>query len=181
MVDVYEDVASIPISALTNLLTCSICRDLMNSTHVGMTCMHRFCGTCIEKYITSTQANDRSCPFCRCKIASRRQFKPEPFCSKLIDLLFEFSPKVKSQQFKISEFKELHKTRSAQIFEISKTVPQNYVYVPPLDAIVIPKAKRQKVPTIEVDDDMINLGLRFCVRQKAMSSSLLTFNFTLDI
>lgn len=160
----YKDIAAIPISVLTNLLTCSICRDLMNGTHVGITCMHRFCGTCIERYITGTPANDRSCPFCRCKIASRRQFKPEKFCAELIEIMFTNAPITQKQQFKISEFSELHKTRSAQIFEHSKTVSKNYVYVPP-DPVAPPpsRAKRQKVAIIEADDDMVNLGLRFCV------------------
>jgi hypothetical protein len=166
----YEDTALIPISVLTNLLTCSICRDLMDSSHVGMTCMHRFCGPCIERYITSTATNDRSCPFCRCKIASRRQFKAESFCPEIIDILFTYAPQNSSEQFKLSEFKELHRTRSAEIFAHSKVVSKDYVYVP-VEPVLSPRKEKRPQITPEVEDDMINLGLRYCV------SGLFFFSF----
>lgn len=122
----YYNETSIPLSILINLLTCSICRDILTDTCTGITCLHRYCFKCIEKYIISTQSNDRSCPYCRCKIASRRQFKIEnKFCDLIINNIFKYIPIKKNKKFDINEYKKLHKNRNELMLEQAKLIANN--------------------------------------------------------
>merc|ERR1712178_567462 len=72
-------------AVLTDLLTCTICLDVLDNTMVTKNCLHRFCADCIT---TALRRGNQECPNCRKKLVSRRCLRPDPNFDSLINRLF---------------------------------------------------------------------------------------------
>ena len=65
-------------------MQCNMCYDLIQDPHTVMTCLHKFCGPCINE---SMRRNQKHCPQCRCKIGSRRILKQHDHLKKMLGML----------------------------------------------------------------------------------------------
>ncbi len=63
-----------PLNSLNTLFQCPVCRGYMKKTFIVMECLHRFCGSCIQKCL---RVGKKECPSCRVHIPSRRSLRPD--------------------------------------------------------------------------------------------------------
>jgi len=74
----------VPQNTIGELVRCPICLDTLKNTMIAKGCGHRFCNECIN---TALRSNNRECPTCRDKIASKRSLTKDPNFDALVQLL----------------------------------------------------------------------------------------------
>lgn len=165
----YESEADLPINELTNLSICTICYDIIDDPILIMGCLHRFCRACIKRNQGITSAIGHSCPMCRTKVASTRDFKPELFMKDLVNILFDIAPPNVAQAFSIEKYTKLNIERQEEMRthakEIAKRLP---IGLPTPNkkrqksqqkAKVTQKANAQGEEEEEVVHEIVNFGL----------------------
>jgi hypothetical protein len=70
--------------AFLELVKCPICLEVMQDPMNVKTCLHKFCGKCIERYI---RVEKKECPTCRTSIGSRRLLRKDNKLKQIIDRL----------------------------------------------------------------------------------------------
>jgi hypothetical protein len=79
---VFDSVGcKIPTSLAKNFMTCPLCnQDLKKVTTISI-CLHRFCESCIKKYLQTKYMN---CPICWVRLSSLRQLRRDVEYGRLV-------------------------------------------------------------------------------------------------
>lgn len=80
-----EDKTTLGKSEINIDLSCPVCMNVLKNTMTMKDCLHRFCGTCIERYITFGK---KECPNCRKQIKSKRTLRPDPIFDAMVSRLY---------------------------------------------------------------------------------------------
>jgi E3 ubiquitin-protein ligase RNF1/2 len=90
---------------------CPICMSILRDTRVVMSCLHRFCHSCIESCL---RLNNNECPQCRAHIPSRRSLRADKEFDQLIELILGNVDQADEEEMKsVHRFnKERHENNS---------------------------------------------------------------------
>jgi len=80
-----DETRTIAVRTLNTELTCPICLGIMRNAQVVKHCLHRFCGSCIQKCL---RLGKMECPACRHIIATRRDLRADAQLDALIGTIY---------------------------------------------------------------------------------------------
>lgn len=74
----FRQEAAIPFSHFKSSISCPICHEVITEATTLKKCLHRFCGSCLELFFTTSNTSNasnsvRNCPVCRCHLPSKRE------------------------------------------------------------------------------------------------------------
>ncbi|GJD12706.1 Putative E3 ubiquitin-protein ligase RING1a [Galdieria sulphuraria] len=82
---VFDSVTcKIPESLAKSFMTCPLCMGVLKKVTTIIICLHRFCDSCIKKYLQSTSMN---CPLCGVRLSSLRQLRTDVEYGRLVQEL----------------------------------------------------------------------------------------------
>ncbi len=94
-------------SALEEELQCAVCLGIVRDARVVPTCMHRFCATCIERFLRSSK--ESQCPKCRKHVPSRRSLREDPTFDALVRVVYgDLDEFEREEQQHLDMLNELH-------------------------------------------------------------------------
>jgi hypothetical protein len=138
--------AKIPFSIIESSISCPICYEVITEATTLKKCLHRFCGSCLDKFFT-TSNTVRNCPVCRCHLPSKREKCPDTNFRGIIEQLTSGSQDKKSKQdnpFNLKASASAHRDRVAQIRrEAKKRQEELRRNPPPPPPRFQPKSKRR--------------------------------------
>lgn len=130
-------------------IRCAICLDVIEKATMIKKCSHRFCYNCILSTIQNIPEDKdttRSCPLCKEKFTSRRDFQKDPFFDDLIASLYPKSKRVPApSKADIDQYKKLYRDKvrelkALQKSKMSQTRSSEPTPRPGTDADAAPKA-----------------------------------------
>ncbi|GJQ15235.1 hypothetical protein GpartN1_g7026.t1 [Galdieria partita] len=82
---VFDSVAcKVPESLAKSFMTCPLCKDFLKKVTTVTVCLHRFCESCIKKYL---KVISMKCPVCGIRLSSLRQLRTDVEYGRLVEEL----------------------------------------------------------------------------------------------
>jgi hypothetical protein len=101
----------IPSNQLAEMVTCNVCLTLCQQTMASRSCLHRFCGECID---LSIRHGSKVCPVCKAAVPAKRHLREDPAFD---DVIFAF----------FGDIAEYEERESAAAQATAKTMQTNVI------------------------------------------------------